>query len=73
MIKKFLFVTAVVFFLNSATVSFFGAADQEPDPYCKVENAIISYEYYGLDQGTVKLSIKDSAGYVPRDETRIMK
>jgi hypothetical protein len=46
-------------------------AAQEPQPYCKVESAIIKYEYYGLDEGTVTLFIKDNGKYVRRDDKRI--
>jgi hypothetical protein len=73
MIKKILRVTAVVFILNCIAVPFFGTGEREPKPYSKVESVIITYEYYGLDKGTVKLSIKDNGSYVRRDETRIMK
>lgn len=73
MIKKILLVTAVVFILNCIAVPFFGTVEQEPEPYSKVKSVIITYEYYGLDKGTVTLSIKDNGSYVRRDETRIMK
>jgi len=73
MIKKILLITALVFILNFAAVPFFSTVEQEPEPFSKVENVIITYEYYGLDQGTVTLSIKDNGSYVRRDETRIMK
>lgn len=73
MIKKILLVTAPVFILNCVAVPFLGTVEQEPEPYSKVESVIITYEYYGLNQGTVMLSIKDNGSYVRRDETRIMK
>lgn len=72
MIKKILIVTAVAFILNCIAVPFFGTEKQEAEPYSKVESVIITYEYYGLDKGTVKLFIKDNGSYVRRDETRIM-
>jgi hypothetical protein len=71
MIKRILLVTAVVFILNCIAVPFLGTVEQKQEPYSKVKSVIITYEYYGLDKGTVTLSIKDNGSYVKRKQEDI--
>lgn len=43
-------------------------AQERVEPYCKVKNVVITYEYYGVDKGTTKLMIKDFGQFVRRED-----
>lgn len=45
--------------------------EEKVESYCKVKNAVITYEYYGFDKGTIKLMIKDYGSFVRREDNRI--
>jgi len=45
--------------------------EEKVESYCKVKNAVITYEYYGFDKGTIKLMIKDHGSFVRREDNRI--
>ena len=71
--RKILLLMILVFFLLTIANPYNRSVEQESEPYCKVENAIITYEYYGLDKGTVKLYIKDNGSFVRREDTKIVE
>ena len=67
MIRKTMVPTLVFFIFN-----FVPAFSQEQvQPYCKAKNAVITYEYYGIEKGTVKLMIKDHGQFVRREDNSI--
>ncbi len=47
-------------------------SEEKSQPFCKVENVAISYEYYGNDKGETKIKIKDYGAFVLREDNRIM-
>ena len=48
------------------------SSEEKSQQFCKVENVIISYEYYGDDKGETKLKIKDYGAFVLREDNRNM-
>ena len=67
MLRKTMVLALVIVILNLIPA----IAQEQVQPYCKVENAVITYEYYGLDKGTVKLMIKDYGDFVRREDNSI--
>jgi hypothetical protein len=61
-------VLALVFALLSLKPIF---AEEKGESYCKVENAVITYEYYGIEKGAIKLMIKDYGQFVRREDNII--
>jgi len=73
MFRKTILLAIVIFILNLVVSRISESGEEKPEPFCKVKNAVIAYEYYGIDKGTIKLMIKDYGNFVRREETRIMK
>ena len=67
MLRKIMVLALVIVFSNLIPVF----AENQVESYCKVKNAVITYEYYGLDKGTVKLMIKDYGHFVRREDNSI--
>lgn len=67
MLRKAMALTLVFVLLNLVPAF----AQERVEPYCKVKNAVITYEYYGVDKGTVKLMIKDFGQFVRREDNLI--
>ena len=61
-------VLSLVFALLSLKPIF---AEEQAESYCKVENAVIIYEYYGIEKGAIKLMIKDYGQFVRREDNII--
>ena len=64
MLRKAMVLVLIIVFLNLIPVF----AQEQVVPYCKVKNAVITYEYYGIEKGTVKLMIKDHGQFVRRED-----
>jgi hypothetical protein len=67
MLRKTMVLVLTIVILNLIPVF----AENQVESYCKVKNAVITYEYYGIDKGTVKLMIKDYGHFVLREDSRI--
>ena len=67
MLQKIMVLALVIVILNLIPVH----AQEQVESYCKVKNAVITYEYYGIDKGTVKLMIKDNGQFVRREDNSI--
>ena len=67
MLRKTMVLVLIIVILNLIPVF----AENQVEPYCKVKNAVITYEYYGIDKGTVKLMIKDYGHFVLREDSSI--
>jgi hypothetical protein len=67
MIRKTLVLALIIVILNLIPA----IAQEQAEPYCKVKNAVITYEYYGIEKGTVKLWIKDYGQSVRREDNII--
>ena len=61
-------VLALVFALLTLKPIF---AEEQAESYCKVKNAVITYEYYGIEKGAIKLMIKDYGQFVRREDNII--
>ena len=61
-------VLALVFALLTLKPIF---AEERAESYCKVKNAVITYEYYGIEKGAIKLMIKDYGQFVRRQDNVI--
>jgi hypothetical protein len=46
-------------------------AENQVESYSKVENVVITYDYFGIEKGTVNLMIKDHGQFVRREDNRI--
>lgn len=50
----------------------FAFSEEKPQQFCKVENVVVSYEYYGVDKGITILKITGYGDFVRREDNRIM-
>jgi len=48
------------------------SSEEKPKQFCRVENVVISYAYYGDDKGKTILKIKDHGAFVRREDNRVM-
>jgi hypothetical protein len=67
MLRKSLVLILVFVIFNLVPAS----AQEQTQPYCKVKNAVITYEYYGIEKGSIKLMIKDFGQFVRREDNCI--
>jgi len=72
MFRKIILLTLIILAMSLIVNRISGSGQEESAPFCKIKNAVITYEYYGLDKGTIKLMVKDNGSFVRREENRIM-
>jgi hypothetical protein len=69
--KPLYFMKPIIAFCLMALFSV-ASSEEKSQPFCKVENVVISYEYYGNDKGETTIKIKDYGAFVLRKDNRIM-